>query len=226
MGYRGVVFDFNGTLFWDTDLHNRAWDLFLARHRISLTDAEKHEQFHGKNNADIFNALFPHGLTGDAAARLAAEKESIYRDLCLETSMMLAPGAVEFLEFLLLRSVPFTIATASMADNVEFYFEKLELGRWFDRSRVVYNDGTIRGKPDPQIFHRALEAIGVPGRDAIIFEDSIAGIHAAELSGAGEVIIVNSNNEDYGRFTHPVIRDFAEVRRDLFLNGDAAQDRA
>lgn len=219
MGYKGVIFDFNGTLFWDTNLHNRAWDLFLSRHRITLTDAEKHEQFHGKNNADIFAALFPGGLSKDAADRLAAEKESIYRELCLQTRMVLAPGAVAFLEFLSARALPFTIATASMADNVAFYFEKLNLARWFDRSRVVYNDGTIRGKPDPEIFNRAIETIGISGGDVIIFEDSVAGIRAAELAGAGEVIIVNSNNEDYGRFTHPVIRDFAEVPHDLFRDG-------
>jgi len=32
MKIKGVIFDFNGTLFWDTDLHNKAWDAFLERH--------------------------------------------------------------------------------------------------------------------------------------------------------------------------------------------------
>ncbi|WP_455382641.1 HAD family hydrolase [Salinispira pacifica] len=216
MSYKGVVFDFNGTLFWDTALHNRAWDIFLARHEIVLSNAEKHEHFHGKNNADIFAYLFPDRMSPELADRLAGEKESIYRDLCEQTEMRLAPGAPDLLDFLLSAGVRFTIATASMADNVDFYFEQLPLAKWFDRSTVVYNDGTMRGKPDPEIFLRALDKLDLPAPQVVIFEDSVSGIAAAEASGAGRIYIVNSNNEDYARFGHPQIRDFTEVPRELF----------
>jgi beta-phosphoglucomutase-like phosphatase (HAD superfamily) len=38
MKFKGVVFDFNGTLLWDTKYHNQAFDLFLEQHNIVLTD--------------------------------------------------------------------------------------------------------------------------------------------------------------------------------------------
>ena len=53
MSYKGVIFDFNGTLFWDTDLHNRAWDKFFDKNQIKMTDAEKFQKMHGKNNRDL-----------------------------------------------------------------------------------------------------------------------------------------------------------------------------
>lgn len=70
--------------------------------------------------------------------------------------MMLAPGAPDFLDFLQERKVPFTIATASDKENVDFYFEHLGIGKWFDYDRIVYNNGQIKGKPDPQIYRIAM----------------------------------------------------------------------
>lgn len=55
----GVIFDFNGTLFWDTPYHNRAWDIYLQSHGRQISDHDKDLYIHGKPNRDIFNFLFP-----------------------------------------------------------------------------------------------------------------------------------------------------------------------
>ena len=47
MAIKGVIFDFNGTLFFDTHLHNQAWDIFLKKHSFVLTDEEKNLKIHG-----------------------------------------------------------------------------------------------------------------------------------------------------------------------------------
>ena len=133
---RGVIFDFNGTLFWDTDIHNKAWDSFLDKYEINLTDIEKNEKIHGKNNKDILNALFYRKLSSAEINMFSSEKEKIYQELCLQTDMQLAPGVKEFLNLLKELNIPFTIATASELDNVEFYFKYLELGSFFDKSKI------------------------------------------------------------------------------------------
>ena len=125
MKYSGVIFDFNGTLFWDTPLHNKAWNIFLEKRGMHLSDHEFFATFHGKNNRDIFNNLFHREHSAEEIRALVDEKETLYRQLCLETEMMLAPGAPVFLDFLQKREIPFTIATASDKENVNFYFEHL-----------------------------------------------------------------------------------------------------
>ena len=94
---KGVVFDFNGTLFWDTDLHNETWDVFLKRKGIRLSNKDKYEMLHGKNNKDTLNSLFPDQFSDANIEALSAEKENIYQNSCLQTDMQLAPGAEEFL---------------------------------------------------------------------------------------------------------------------------------
>ncbi|MDR1882166.1 MAG: HAD family phosphatase [Prevotella sp.] len=159
MSFSGVIFDFNGTLFWDTKLHNRAWDIFLARHGSHLSDEDKFSKMHGKNNRDLFISLFGSRITDEQINRYTLEKEGLYQELCLQTDMQLARGVTDFLDFLKDKKIPFTIATASGKENLDFYFKRLPLAKWFEYDKVVYNNGKIKGKPDPQIYRTALSII-------------------------------------------------------------------
>jgi len=216
LSIKGVVFDFNGTLFWDTELHNKAWDVFLERKRIILSDEEKDKRIHGKNNKDILKSLFPEELSPAGIARMSVEKEDIYQDLCLKQKLGLAAGSIEFFNFLQSRQIPFTIATAADLYNVDFYFRHLNLGLYFDKSKVIYSDGSIKSKPEPEIFIKALEVLKLGAGEVLIFEDSISGIAAAENARARKIIIVNSTNSDYSRWDYQAITNFAEVDRELF----------
>ncbi len=218
MQIKGVIFDFNGTLFWDTPLHNNAWDIFLEQHELYLSDSQKNQKIHGKNNNEIFTLLFSRNLSINEIQSLSIEKENIYQELCLQQKMELAPGAIDFIEFLMTQQIPFTIATASDIYNLEFYFKHLELDQYFDKSLVVYSDGNVKSKPHPEIFHKAMNKLNLEPGEVLIFEDSIAGIKAAENSKAHEIVIVNSNNDDYSNWHYQKIVDFAEVDRRLFID--------
>ena len=86
------------------------------------------------------------------------------------------------------------------------------------REHIIYDDGSMRGKPFPDLFLKALDVLGIEGKDAIIFEDSIAGVKAAEAANAGRIVIVNSNDGDYAEYTdmYPIISSFNEVELDWF----------
>ena len=216
MTFRGVVFDFNGTLLWDTGLHNRAWDCFLDSHHISLTDAQKNRIIHGKNNNMILDTLFNRKLSQAEQVQYVLQKEGIYQELYLANEIGYAPGAVNFMEYLKEQHIPYAIATASGIENIDFYYSKLGLGSYIDRKFVIYNNHRIRSKPDPEIFQLAMQKIGLSGHETVIFEDSYAGIEAAERAGAGKIVIVNSTGADYSRYGYDVITDFCQVNRGIF----------
>lgn len=217
MLFSGVIFDFNGTLFWDTKLHNKAWDIFLTKHNLHLSDEDKFQKLHGKNNRDIFQAIFNGMLSDEKIRNYTLEKELLYQELCLQTNMPLAPGAPEFLDFLKNNNIPFTIATASGKENVDFYFEHLPLTNWFEYDKVVYNNGKIKGKPDPQIYQIAMSIIGKKPEEVIIFEDAVAGLQAAKNAQAGKIIVVDSNDDNYRYWSdYQIIKSFNEVDRMQF----------
>lgn len=218
MLFLGVIFDFNGTLFWDTKLHNKAWDIFLTKYNLHLSDEDKFLKMHGKNNKDIFLSLFNKPLSDNEIQNFILEKEGLYQELCLQTEMPLAPGVADLLDFLKENSIPFTIATASGKENLDFYFKHLPLTKWFDYDKVVYNNGKIKGKPDPQIYQIAMSVINKNPEDIIIFEDAIAGLQAAKNAKAGKIIVVDSNDDDYTDWAnYQIIKSFDEVDRTQFV---------
>lgn len=215
MKYKGLIFDFNGTIFWDTRFHNAAWDLMLPRYgRDSIPDEEKFVHIHGHNNTDIFNYLFPRQLTPEQIRKMAEEKEQIYRDICRRHHMELAPGLTALLDYLKEHGIRRNIATASSRQNIDFYFEHLELGRWFDYDKVSYDDGTVKSKPDPEIFLRAIDRLGLTPEETVIFEDSQTGLKAATAARPGKIIIVNSDGDNYSSWPdYDIITNYDSVNR-------------
>lgn len=88
--------------------------------------------------------------------------------------------------------MPFTIATASGLNNLKFFFKYFELEKWFDFDQVVYDDGTIPSKPEPLIYEKAAQNIGVSTCHCMVFEDAKSGIEAARRAGVHKIIGVAS----------------------------------
>ena len=189
-----VIFDFNGTLYFDSHLHIEAWKRFLKLHNFpSMTDEQFKEKFLGRNNAEIMEMLHGRTLPPDKTDALAEEKEAIYRDICRERpdELKLVAGAEAFFDALKAHNIPFTIATGSGKSNVDFYFDVFKLDRWFDYSRVVYDDGTLPGKPDPAVYLKVTALIGEDPADCMVFEDSFSGIHSAHNAGIGRIAAIS-----------------------------------
>jgi beta-phosphoglucomutase len=213
--YKGAIFDFNGTLFWDTAFHDLAFDIFLEKHGVQLSDEEKRVKIHGQTNPDIMRGIFGNQITEKEILDFSMDKEAIYRQLCMN-DLKFAPGAEDLFDFLQGKGIPFTIATSAGIENVSFYFENMKLDRWFRLDKIVYNNGTFDGKPSPDVFLTAAFKLNLPPQESVIFEDSIPGIEAAESAGAGKIYIVNSYGENYSRFPYQIITNFNEVDRKLF----------
>lgn len=191
---KSVIFDFNGTLFADSDKHRLGWKRFLARYGLDVDDEELRTHYLGRTNPYILKRVFGEDLAPELIAARTLEKEATYRECCLEDpdSFHLIAGAVEFLDFLKAEGVDFTIATGSEYSNVDFYFEKFGLGKWFDRSRVVLDDGTFPGKPAPDGYLRATKVLGKDPADCVVFEDSLSGVRASYAAGIGQTVAITT----------------------------------
>lgn len=220
---KGIIFDFNGTLYWDSKLHYDAWKEFSAILRgKAFTTEEMRDKMFGHTNADIIEYAIGRKPTKEMVEKYAKEKESLYRKRCLQDpeNFKLAPGAVEFLDYLKENNIPRTIATMSEWDNVEFYIKEFHLERWFDIDKIVYSDGTIPGKPAPDIFLIAAEKIGLSPKDCVVIEDAIAGINAAKNAGIGKIIAIDSLEpiEFYQNIDglSGIIKSFNEIDKSIF----------
>ena len=190
---KGVIFDFNGTMFLDSPLHERAWiDMAKKLRTEPLGIEEFYANLQGRTNLQIITYLLGRQPSDIELSQITEEKELLYRTRCSAPDGLhsLAPGVENFLNQLKPTGIPFTIATGSYLPNVQFYFSHLHLEKWFDFEKVIYDDGTYPGKPSPDIFLKAADKIGVKTADCLVFEDSYAGIHSAVAAGIGRIVTV------------------------------------
>jgi len=189
---RSFIFDFNGTLFRDTEFHRLAWTQFMAAHGIAITGDDFRQKMNGPGNDVILRRFFGEGPSEDEIAALSEEKEHIYRAIVLAdpARKALAPGVVETLDMLKARCVPCCVATASIRANVDFYMEDLGLKRWFDYRHICYMTGEFPGKPDPAIYRMAMRRLDFRPGDTLVVEDSLPGIQSAAGAGVGGIIAI------------------------------------
>lgn len=191
MKYRGIIFDFNGVLFWDMPMHVQAWQTLARDVRgREMTEEELSVHMYGRPNAYILSYLAGRAVAGEELQRLGELKESLYRDLCLKSpdAFKLSPGAHELLDVLVAQSIPHTIATSSEKTNLDFFVTHFELGRWFEIRTIVYDDHTRPGKPAPDFYLAAAQNIGLTPGNCVVLEDAVSGVQAAHAAGIGYII--------------------------------------
>ncbi len=194
---QGVLFDFNGTLFFDTDKHEAAWKEIYRKYRGREISPHEYAEFiHGRSFLLVLNYVLGDGASDALRNSVMTEKEILYRRLVLAdpARLRLVHGADGLLDELRAQGIPFTIATASEITNVRFFFEIFSLQRWFSGPEaIVYDDGTFPGKPAPDIYLKAAKLIGVDPADCLVVEDSLAGMQAAENAGVRKIVAVKSD---------------------------------
>lgn len=198
----GVIFDFNGTLFDDSDKQEKAWEIFSGKmfHRDISPEEFKH-YIHGRNSEFVIQYLSDKPLDKIQIRQYAEAKEAIYRELC-ETDIFhtrLRSGVKMLLDDLKERHIPMSIATASPKSNVEYYIKKFNLWKWFDLEKIIFNDGTIPGKPNPDLYCLAAKSIQVEPQNCIVVEDAISGIQAACNAGVKRIVVIapKGQQEDF-----------------------------
>lgn len=218
MRARGVVFDLDGTLVDNMELHAEAFAEFMARHGLPPMDEAQRARLDGKRNTDIFPELFGRDLPRDELRAFADEKEGLYRTL---SRGRLAPlrGLDRVLALLAANGIPVAVATSGPADNVRHTLQ--EIGVAGRITVIVRGDQVPRGKPHPDIFLAAAARIGVPPGECLAFEDSPSGVAAARAAGMVCVALATSFEEeafrDAGVEPDHLLADF-----EAFLSGPAA----
>jgi beta-phosphoglucomutase len=223
MKYKGIVFDFNGTLLRDMDIHEIIWnEISMDIRGKAFTEEEFHRNVHGRTNREIYPFLMEKELIHEEADILSEQKEQRYRDYLMEHAerLKLVAGAEEFFGKCLENGIKIAIGTAANKANVDFYSEIFKLHRWFEKDNIIHDDGTLPGKPHPAIFQKAMASIGVEAQECLIVEDGSLGIEAAHSAGAGRVVGIWSDEIGRAKLEtaslYRIIHSFEEMGMDDF----------
>lgn len=182
MRFKAVIFDLDGVLVSTDEQHYQGWKALCDRLSIPF-DRETNNRFRGVSRmacVDILEEISGCSFTPEQKLEYAAWKNERYRSL-LST---LSPESVtaEVSKTLdALRARGLLLAVGSSSKNAKFILERIGLGDYFD----AVSDGTniSRSKPDPEVFLKAAEFLGMPAADCLVVEDAVSGVEAAHNAG-------------------------------------------
>ena len=212
MRFAAVIFDFNGTLLQDDVENQQSWLQFLYAHlKQHIPDSEYRDNIQGRSNFSVLKEYISEDLAKAELEELSEGKERLYRRMLVDRGdgLKLTDGAYNLFDYLDYQRIPYTIATGAPPLNVDFYFEIFELERWFDRGDILVDTGEFPGKPDPEIYLRAMKQLGSTPENTLVVEDSMMGILAAERAGIKHIILIDATKNKERKY--PVFDNFDEI---------------
>ena len=189
--YEAFILDLDGTLIDSGKYHAQAFaDAVLELGGYSLESYERHEFFasHSKIYTLVLNER--HGMQLDPDTVLDRKRKrmkEIYRTELFD-------GALAFLEFWKDR-LPLALATNSPMSFTRPALDDLGLFDRFDA--VITSDDVEHRKPDPEIIDLCARKLGVDPQKALVFEDQLIGIEAANRAGADVVAVDNGQPVEF-----------------------------
>jgi HAD superfamily hydrolase (TIGR01509 family) len=120
-------------------------------------------------------------------------------------------NALELIGFLKKAGFRLALATSSYTEYAQLVLEKLGIDSVFDK--MVTGNDVSKGKPDPEIFLKAAEQLGVLPEECMVIEDSGFGVQAAKKAGmfCFGFRSPNSMNQDLS-MADRIVDDIGEVR--------------
>lgn len=185
---KGILFDLDGVITDTSVYHEQAWHALADQLQIDW-QPQFAEQLKGVSReaslAVLLNATgHPEAYSAEQKAQFATEKNERYLALLQQLSpAAIAPGMTAFLTEL--KAQGYRIGLASASKNAPFVLARLGLSDYF-QARV--DPATLhKGKPDPEIFSRCAELLGLQPAECLGIEDAQAGIQAINAAGAVSV---------------------------------------
>ena len=213
--FDAVLFDLDGVVTRTERLHALAWqrlfDSFLDGRATAAGDPQPLFDYtqdylrhiDGRPRLDGIRALLkargitvPEGAAddpegADSVHGLGKRKNTIFLDLLREEPINIDSGAVDLIRFL--RRKGKHLAVVSSSKNCGPVIEAAGLSDLF----AVQVDGEsaaqtgLRGKPEPDYFLEAAHQLNVDPHRAVVIEDAIAGVKAAQAGAFGYIIAID-----------------------------------
>jgi len=181
-----LVFDFNGTLSDDEPLLCELFMHLFAEHGRPMSAQEYFDQLAGLSDPEIVKTWL--GEDHPDVEVVIGERVRRYREAAADGSTV-HEHVREAVRYAAERA-PMAICSGAARDEIEPVVEAAGIAGCF--SAIVTSDDVVHGKPDPEGYVKALALLGVGPAQAVVFEDTEAGVASARAAGVGRVLAVRT----------------------------------
>ncbi|GAB3906158.1 beta-phosphoglucomutase [Mucilaginibacter boryungensis] len=208
---KACIFDLDGVIVDTAVYHYKAWKQLANSLGFDFTEHDN-EQLKGVSRTrslEIILALGGVTKTEAEKEQLAAQKNKWYVEMISHMRPdEILPGAKQFVQAC--RDAGIKTALGSASKNSMMILDKIGMTSLFDA--IVDGNKVSAAKPDPEVFLKGAEELGVQPADCVVFEDAIAGVQAAK---AGGMKAVGIGSPDVLKQADMVLSGLSEMNLDL-----------
>jgi beta-phosphoglucomutase len=206
MNKKAFIFDLDGVIVDTAKYHFSAWQKIAAELGIEFTP-EHNEDLKGVSRVRSLDLILELGniqASQEDKNRWLVQKNEDYLSYLVTMDFSeILPGVVPILQFLKDNNQPIGLGSASK--NARPILEKTGILSYFDA--IVDGNDVTNAKPDPEVFLQAAKLLKATNTNSIVFEDSVAGIQAANTAkmvsvGIGEASILYEAQYIFKDFTY------------------------
>lgn len=191
MPVSAVIFDFNGTLSDDEPVLCEIFMHLFAEHGRPMSAQEYFDQLAGLSDPEIVTTWLGEGHHDVQA--VIDERTIRYRAAASDGSTI-HEHVREAVRYAAER-VPLAICSGAARAEIEPVVEGAALAPCF--RAIVSSDDVVHGKPDPEGYEKTLALLGADPAEAVVFEDTEAGIASARAAGVGRVLAMRTTLEPH-----------------------------
>jgi HAD superfamily hydrolase (TIGR01509 family) len=175
---KAVIFDLDGVVADSHPIHEAAWKTLLAEHGLDPATINVDFLYAGHPRREIL-IHYLGALSDPVIERLGRRKDELYLRAAEELAPK--PGILRVLSELQSVGIALAVATSAGRIRTEETLAKFPISGRF--STVVTGNDVPAAKPAPDIFLLAASRLGVTPEEAVVVEDSVAGVQAARAAG-------------------------------------------
>ena len=175
---KAIIFDLDGVIADSHPLHHAAWKTLLSEQGRNVNDTEMDFILAGRQRGEILRHYFGE-LSEEKLATLGRRKDELYQGRAHLLAPM--PGLNMLFDELEAAGIAKAVATSAGPART---LQTLKAFGMEQRFQVVLSSAdSLKAKPDPEIFLLAASKLNVKVNEALVIEDSIAGVQAAKAAG-------------------------------------------
>lgn len=211
MNYKAIIFDLDGVICFTDEYHYRAWKKMADSMNIYF-DRTINNRLRGVSRMDSLDIILERyegpALSDERKTELATLKNDIYRE---SLNQMSPADLSEEVSSTLnaLKAAGLKLAIGSSSKNTPFILGQLGLGSFFDA--VSDGNNITRSKPDPEVFLKAAQFLGLEPSDCLVVEDAVSGAQAGKAGGFRVACVGDASEAGAGDFNLHTFRQLLDL---------------
>jgi len=199
----------DGVLLDSRSAHYKAMREIFKKYKITVSEERMWRTF-GMTNQQVIQLMADQPISKELTDQIGREKDILFQRIIKDQAVFL-PGVKKWLEVFKQNGIRQALASSGSKGNIKSILTALIAEKYFDK--IISGDG-LPSKPDPFVFLKAADCLGILPLNCLVIEDAVVGVQAAKTAGMKCVAVTTNNPAEKLKDADVVLSNLTELMTD------------